>query len=133
MMRRRLSLDLPASLYFGTLAGCAFLPTDVTQRPEWAFFTFIPVGVFLLLLLGRRRWWVAIGFGALAAAWVEAAQSVWMPAGYAEASDVGWSIVGCAIGVAATLVVVRAPQRVPRAPVAEPVRRGEREMLDSSN
>ena len=101
--------------------------------PGWAFLSFIPVGVFLLLLLGRRRWWVAIGFGALAAAWVEAAQSVWMPAGYAEASDVVWSIVGCAIGIAATIALVRPAQRTPRSAVAEPVRRGDREMLDSNN
>jgi len=133
MMRRRLSLDLPASLYFGTLVGCAFLPVDWTQQPEWAFFSFIPVGVFLLLLFGRRRWWAAIGFGALVAAWVEAAQSVWMPAGYAEGSDVAWSIVGCAIGVAATLALVRPARRTTRSTVAEPVRRGDREILDSNN
>ncbi len=149
MMRRRLSLDLPASLYFGALVGFAFLPVSWNQEPEWAFFTFIPVGVFLLLLLGKRRWWAAIAFGGLAASWIEAAQSVWMPAGYAEATDVVWAVVGCALGVAVTLAILRSPQRPAKAPaqpplqapaqrrspavMPEPTRRGDREMLDSSN
>jgi uncharacterized membrane protein YccC len=133
MMRRRLSLEVFASLYFVILVACAFLPTDLTQRPEWAFFTFIPVGVFLLLILGRRWWWAAIGLGVLAAAWVEAAQTVWMPAGYAEGVDVAASIIGCAIGVAATLALVRPTWPRKSAAVAEPVRRGDREMLDSNN
>ncbi len=157
MMRRRLSLDLPASLYFGALIGCAFLPESWNQEPAWAFFSFIPVGVFLLLLLGRRRWWAAIVFGALAATWIEAAQSVWMPAGYAQSTDVVWAVVGCALGVAITLAVVRSAQRPahrptqrPAQPLAqpplaapaqrrspeampEPSRRGDREMLDSTN
>ena len=151
-MRRRLSLDLPASLYFGALVGFAFLPAPWSREPEWAFFSFIPVGVFLLLLLGRRRWWAAIGFGALASAWIEAAQSVWMPPGYAEATDVVWAVVGCALGVAVTMVVVRFVQRTSPRPVRLPaqppvvlpaqrspallpesVRRGDREMLDSNN
>ncbi len=35
---------------------------------------FVPLGLFLVLLLGRRQWWLAIGFGLALTAAIEFAQ-----------------------------------------------------------
>ena len=113
MTRRQFSLRVLAALYFGALVGFTFVPTSMATRNFWVwpFAVFIPVGVLLVLLLGRRRWWAAIGFSLLGSAWLEAAQSVWMPVGYAEAVDVGWATAGATAGVLFTLLVT-APRRV---------------------
>lgn len=88
-------------LYFGAVIWLAFTPGSVTNRGVWYLSgaSFVPVGILLLMMFGRRRWWVAIGFGALGAAWLEAGQSVWMPLGYAEPWDVVWASAGSIAGV----------------------------------
>lgn len=103
MSRARLLVTTVAALYFGALIGLTFVPGSAANRPSqlWPFVLFIPVGFLLVLLLGRRRWWSAIGFGVLGAAWVEAAQTIWMPVGYADAWDVVWASAGVLLGVAA--------------------------------
>jgi peptidoglycan/LPS O-acetylase OafA/YrhL len=112
MRRRRFILSVVAALYFGAIAGMAFVPGSATNRAAWywPFAAFVPVGVLLLLLLGRRRWWAAIAFGMLGAAWIEAAQSVWMPVGYAAAMDVVWGSAGATVGVLIALAAT-APRR----------------------
>jgi hypothetical protein len=101
-----------SALYFGSLVGLAFVPGSASNRVFWLWplLAFVPVGILLLLLVGRRRWWAAIGFGVLGAAWIEAAQSVWMPVGYAEAVDVFWAGAGVVTGVMIALAVT-GPQR----------------------
>lgn len=106
MSRARLLVTTAAALYFGALIGLTFVPGSAANRPShvWPFVLFIPVGFLLVLLLGRRRWWSAIGFGVLGAAWVEAAQTIWMPVGYADAWDVMWASAGVLLGVAIGLL-----------------------------
>jgi glycopeptide antibiotics resistance protein len=101
MAWRRYLLSVLAALYFGALVGLAFVPGSAANRSFWfwPFAAFVPVGILLLLLLGRRRWWAAMAFGVLGSAWIEAAQSVWMPVGYAETWDVVWSAAGGVAGV----------------------------------
>ncbi|CAN5251650.1 hypothetical protein BH11ACT4_BH11ACT4_20900 [soil metagenome] len=101
MRRRQYILSGVSALYFGALVGMAFVPGSALNRSFWCWqlLAFLPVGTLLLLTMGRRRWWVAIGFGMLGAAWLEAAQSVWMPAGYADALDVVWGSAGVMAGV----------------------------------
>lgn len=107
MRSRRLILTPVAALYFGALVGLAFVPGSAANRAFWLwpFAAFIPVGVLLVMLLGRRRWWAAIGFSVLGSAWLEAAQSIWMPVGYAEALDVAWATLGATVGVLVVLVL----------------------------
>ena len=102
MMQRRLLLGVIAALYFFAVIGLAFVPGSPINGQIWCWqsFAFVPVGALLVLLMGRRRWWVALGFGVLGAAWLEAAQSVWMPAGYASAMDVVYDCTGVIAGVA---------------------------------
>lgn len=105
MFVRRYLLTAAAATYFGILIGLTFMPGAAAARTGsfWPFVLFVPVGVLLLLLVGRRRWWVAVGFGLLGAAWIEAAQVIWMPDGYASVSDVIWASIGVVVGVALSL------------------------------
>ena len=99
-------------VYLALLVIATFMPTPASSRAEWFWpvIAFLPVGVLLLLLLGRRRWWAAFAFSVLAAVWIEAAQSAWMPVGYAKISDVAWAAAGALLGVtiAAMLTAPRA-------------------------
>lgn len=101
--------------YLALLVFATFMTSSASSRDEWYWpvIAFVPVGVLLLLLLGRRRWWGALGFSVLGAVWIEAAQSAWMPAGYAKFSDVAWSASGAIIGIviAAILTAPRSPRR----------------------
>ena len=89
MSRRRFLTSVIAALYFGALVGLTFVPTTEQARASWLLpvTVFVPVGLLLVLLMGPRRWWAALAFSLLGAAWIEAAQSIWMPVGYAQASD----------------------------------------------
>lgn len=94
-----------AALYFAALASLAFViaPGSNSRFWVWPILTFIPVGVFLVCMFGRHRWWAALAFSIVAAAWLEAAQTVWMPAGYANAVDIVLASIGAGIGVAAAV------------------------------
>ena len=67
---------------------------------------FLPVGVLLVLILGPRRWWLAIGFGILLTIGIEAAQSV-IPSRVSDARDLvansAGAIIGALLGVVLTL------------------------------
>ena len=107
MSARRYLLTGIAALYFGTLIGLTFMTGSGSPRAWWfwPFLLFIPVGLLLLLLMGRRRWWAALGFGVLGAAWIEAAQVIWMPEGYASVADMAWATLGVVVGVVIALLV----------------------------
>ena len=107
MRARRYILTAIAAIYFGALVGLTFVPGSASNRTLWIwpFVAFVPVGILLLLLLGRRRWWAAIAFAVLGSAWIEAAQTVWMPVGYAEVLDIVWAGSGAVAGVAITLIL----------------------------
>ena len=113
MSRARFLTRVVAALYFGALVGLTFVPGSAANRAShvWPFVLFVPVGVLLLLLLGTRRWWSAVGFGALGAAWVEAAQTIWMPVGYADAWDVVWASTGVGAGVLIAIVALQLRRR----------------------
>jgi glycopeptide antibiotics resistance protein len=117
MRARHTLLIAGAALYFLALIGIAFVPGSGANRTLWVwpFAAFIPVGIFLALLLGPRRWWAAIGFSLLGAAWLEAAQSIWMPVGYAEAIDVLWATLGATVGITASILIVATGRKSMRA------------------
>ena len=118
MMRRRHSLVIVAALYFGLLVALTFMPGSEAARRSWVLpiLLFVPVGQLLALLMGRRRWWVALGFGFLGAAWIEAAQTLWMPSGYASVEDIALSSAGAALGVGLGVVALVARSRSHGAP-----------------
>ena len=114
MSRRKFVVSVLSALYFGCLIGLTFLPGTSANRAAWywPFLAFVPVGILLVLLMGRRRWWAAIAFAALGAAWIEAAQSIWMPVGYADGFDVIWATSGAVLGVIVA-VAITTPSRRP--------------------
>ena len=65
---------------------------------------FIPVGLFFLLLLGRRRWWLAIVLGVALTCSIEAAQLV-IPGRVSDYRDVVSNSVGATVGVVIALML----------------------------
>ncbi|WP_309615574.1 VanZ family protein [Salinibacterium sp.] len=117
MRMRRVILLSVTVLYLAALVCATFMPNSAASRSQWFWpvIAFLPVGVLLVLLLGRRRWWAAFGFSVLAAVWIEAAQSAWMPVGYANLSDVALSSMGALAGVAIATMLSAPRSRSPRA------------------
>ncbi|MBU1588602.1 MAG: VanZ family protein [Actinobacteria bacterium] len=117
MRSRRYLLTGVAAVYFGALVGLTFVPGSAADRQFWVwpFVAFVPVGILLVLILGRRRWWAAVAFSVLGSAWIEAAQTVWMPSGYAKLSDIGWATSGAIAGIIVTYVLTSAKLRAARA------------------
>lgn len=87
--------------YAAVLAVLAFVVWDSGSDSPWYWplISFVPAGFLLQLALGPRRWWAAIGFGVLGAAWIEAAQAIWMPLGYGRVEDAIFGSAGAALGV----------------------------------
>ena len=65
---------------------------------------FVPVGVLVLLMLGRRWWWVGILVGLVLTLGIETAQQV-MPARVSDPRDLVANTLGAALGAALTLVI----------------------------
>ncbi|MBX3194352.1 MAG: VanZ family protein [Microbacteriaceae bacterium] len=65
---------------------------------------FVPVGLFFLLLLGRRRWWLAILLGVLLTCGIEFAQQ-FIPSRVSDPRDILANSVGASAGVLIALIV----------------------------
>jgi len=74
---------------------------------------FVPMGVLVTLLLGRRGWWAALAVGVIASCWIELAQYVWLPSRVADPRDLVSNSIGTALGV--LIVLVAGWPRVQRA------------------
>jgi len=67
----------------------------------WSLGVFLVVGAVFALVSRPERWWVALGFAWLLAAWVEAGQAVWMPeSGRARVEDLVLGCIGGTLGIA---------------------------------
>jgi glycopeptide antibiotics resistance protein len=64
---------------------------------------FIPVGLFFLLLLGRRRWWLAVLLGVVLTCGIEFAQ-LFIPTRVSDPRDILANSMGAFIGVVAALL-----------------------------
>jgi glycopeptide antibiotics resistance protein len=65
---------------------------------------FVPIGVFFVLLLGRRRWWAATLLGMLLSAAIEIAQ-LFVPGRVSDVRDLVSNSLGALVGVLAALVI----------------------------
>jgi glycopeptide antibiotics resistance protein len=65
---------------------------------------FVPVGLFFLLLLGRRRWWLAILLGIGLTCAIEFTQ-LFLPGRVSDPRDVLSNSVGAFVGVMIALIV----------------------------
>ena len=66
---------------------------------------FVPMGVFVVLLLGRRLWWAGIFAGVLASCWIELAQGIWLSDRVSDPRDLVSNGLGTLIGVLLALLV----------------------------
>ena len=65
---------------------------------------FVPFGVFLVLLFGRRMWWLAIVLGVLMTAGIEFAQN-FIPSRVSDPRDLLANSVGAVVGTLLALAV----------------------------
>jgi glycopeptide antibiotics resistance protein len=65
---------------------------------------FVPIGLFLLLLFGRRLWWFAVIMGTLLSAVIEFTQ-LFLPGRVTDVRDLMSNSLGALIGVLVALVV----------------------------
>ncbi|HEV7955749.1 MAG: VanZ family protein [Microbacteriaceae bacterium] len=71
---------------------------------------FVPVGMFFLLLFGRRYWWVSVTAGAALTGLIEFVQ-LFLPDRVSDVSDIIANTIGTIIGVLFALVVTAAKAR----------------------
>ncbi|MCQ2246324.1 MAG: VanZ family protein [Bacteroidaceae bacterium] len=65
---------------------------------------FIPIGILLVCLLGKEKWKMAIGIGALLSFIIELLQLV-LKRGMCETDDVIFNTLGCGMGVAFVVAI----------------------------
>jgi glycopeptide antibiotics resistance protein len=81
---------------------------------------FVPVGLFLVLLLGRRQWWLAIGLGLALTAAIEFAQQ-FIANRVSDPRDLVANGIGAIVGTLLALALTAAKAR--RIRLASSVRR----------
>lgn len=78
---------------------------------------FLPIGLFFLLLFGRKRWWLAIMVPFLMTLGIETAQ-IWIPGRVSDVRDVISNTTGAIVGVLVGLVITAPRARRDRAAAA---------------
>ena len=71
---------------------------------------FFPIGLFLLLLFGRRQWWLAIVVGFVLTVSIETAQ-LFIPGRVSDVRDVVSNTIGATLGVLVGLALTAAKAR----------------------
>jgi VanZ family protein len=132
VLRRHPVISLLAAAYGGTMVVLSLTPAsdgervlpllnrlaDLAQGParaDWitveaadfavGMLLFVPLGILLVLLVGRRRWLFVIVVGVLASCWIELAQGIWLGDRLSDSRDVVANTVGITLGVVVALVV----------------------------
>jgi glycopeptide antibiotics resistance protein len=83
---------------------------------------FVPIGLFFLLLFGRRLWWLSVLFGVALTIGIESAQQ-FMPTRVSDARDILANSSGALLGVLVGLVLTYGKARRIRAAKAARARR----------
>ncbi|GAA4139024.1 VanZ family protein [Leifsonia shinshuensis] len=91
----------------GTLAVVGIRPLDAYDVIEFtaniAFF--VPPALLLVLIAGRRRWWIAPLAGLLASVAIELTQHFFLPARFGTVQDVIANTLGAVIGTGIGVLV----------------------------
>jgi hypothetical protein len=74
---------------------------------------FVPLGVLVVWILGRRRWWAGGVAGLLLSALIEFAQFAFLPDRYATLLDVAANTAGATLGALLMLLVLTLRKPVP--------------------
>jgi glycopeptide antibiotics resistance protein len=154
MLLRHPVLGSATALYLGLVAWITLSPEPYDRRidgflfralqalhqrggPSWITYSavegaanvamFLPVGMFLVLLLGRSRWWLAVALGVGLSALIETAQ-VFLPTRVSDVRDLVHNGLGALLGVVLVLILTarsenarrralrRRPQSAPTGP-----------------
>ena len=132
MIRRHPILSVLTLAYLGALAWVTLTPSSNSDRAfsllqrvvrefqshastDFLTFTrveflanvvlFVPMGVFVVLLLGRRLWWAGIFAGILASCWIELAQGIWLADRVSDPRDLVSNGLGTVLGVLFALLI----------------------------
>jgi VanZ family protein len=145
-VRRLRRVTVVAALaYLAALVAIAFWPVRVDQNagdllyrlftwlyshdaPRWLDYDFlefsanvilfIPVGLFVVILAGARRWWLGILAGFVTSCVIEAGQLMFLPSRFATVEDVIANTSGATLGTllaAGALAIAHAHERRARA------------------
>lgn len=71
---------------------------------------FVPVGLLFLLLLGRRRWWLALAGGVALTCAIEFTQ-LFLPGRFSDVRDILANSLGALLGVIVAMVIVAVLRR----------------------
>lgn len=120
--------------YLVVLALIAFWPTPVDRdaqdlllravgwlhahgAPVWVRYStiefganivlFVPVGLFVVILAGPRRWWLGVFVGFATSCVIELGQLVFLPARFASAYDLIANTTGSFIGAIIAVIALR--------------------------
>jgi glycopeptide antibiotics resistance protein len=69
---------------------------------------FVPLGLFLVLLFGRRQWWLAVLLGSATSVAIEVSQGAFLPTRVSDLRDVIANSSGALIGVVVGAIVMAA-------------------------
>ena len=132
MFRRHPILSVLTLAYLGALAWLTLTPSSTSERTfsllqrlvrafesneNTDFLTFdrveflanvvlfVPMGVFVVLLLGRKHWWAGIFAGILASCWIELAQGIWLSDRVSDPRDLVSNGLGTLLGVMLALLI----------------------------
>ena len=129
MFRRHPQLSAATLGYLAVVAWLTLSPQAPDQRdgPLWQLAVFLDrfqatqwltfndlefMGLFFVLLVGKRRWWLALALAVLLTVGIEWVQQ-FIPSRVSDPRDIASNSLGAAIGVVVTLIVaaVRARAR----------------------
>ena len=110
-------ITLSPEPYDSRIDGFLFRALGVLQRHDgtaWITYSlvegaanvamFLPVGMFLVLLLGRRRWWLAVALGVGLSVLIETAQ-LFLPTRVSDVRDLLHNGLGALLGVVLVLIL----------------------------
>jgi glycopeptide antibiotics resistance protein len=131
MLLRHPVLGSATALYLGLVAWITLSPEPYDRRldgvlsralqalhrhggPSWITYAavegaanvamFLPVGMFLVLLLGRSRWWLAVALGVGLSVLIETAQLL-LPTRVSDVRDLVHNGLGALLGVVLVLIL----------------------------
>lgn len=118
MIRRHPKLSIATLVYLCALAAVTLSPAPVGK---WASVVplafvanvvlFVPLGLFVILIVGRHRWVSVLLLGAVISCWIELAQGVWLPMRMSEPRDIIGNVTGTLVGIVVATLVSRAADR----------------------
>ena len=106
MLRRHPVTSTVAVVYFLLLCVMVLGPwADDDASFVGSAIVFFPAGVFLVVLLGKQRWMLAMSLGVVGVVWFELACIVWRPDAPSVPIDLAAGVVGVVAGAALTAAI----------------------------